>query len=166
MTEDSIDLTALFPLQAALDEEIAVAHHIDYPSTFSRRLLSLLVELGEFANETRCFKYWSLKGPSPKERILDEYADGLHFLLSLGIPLGVSEYKHYFEVKEKDLTEALLTVYENALALRKDYSVHQYAKTFGSYLNLIPLFDYSVEEVGEAYLKKLGVNHKRQEEKY
>lgn len=166
MTEDFIDLTALFPLQAALDEEIALTHGVTYESTFSRRLLSLLVELGEFANETRCFKYWSLKGPSPKERILDEYADGLHFLLSLGIPLGVSEYKHYFEVKEKDLTEALLNVYQNALELRENYTVAQYAKTFGSYLNLIPLFDYSVEEVGMAYLAKLGVNHKRQEEKY
>ena len=166
MTEDFIDLSALFPLQADLDAEIAATHNIDYPSTFSRRLMALLVELSEFANETRCFKYWSLKGPSPKEVILDEYADGLHFLLSLGIPLGVTEYKHYFEVKEKDLTEALLTVYENAVALRKEYTVAQYAKTFGSYLNLIPLFDYSVEEVGMAYLKKLGVNHQRQENKY
>ena len=166
MTEDFIDLSPLFPLQAALDEEIALTHHIDYPSTFSRRLLSLLVELGEFANETRCFKYWSLKGPSPMERILDEYADGLHFLLSLGIPLGVSQYKHYFKVEEKDLTEALLTVYENAVALRKEYTIEQYAKTFSSYLNLIPLFDYSVEEVGRAYLEKLGVNHKRQEDHY
>ncbi|MBQ9458028.1 MAG: dUTP diphosphatase [Bacilli bacterium] len=166
MTEDFIDLSAFFPLQAALDQEIAEKHGIDYPSTFSRRLLSLLVELGEFANETRCFKYWSLKGPGPKERILDEYADGLHFLLSLGIPLGVSQYKHYFKVEEKDLTEALLTVYANAVELRKNYTPEQYAKTFGSYLNLIPLFDYSVLEVGEAYLKKLGVNHQRQEEKY
>ena len=166
MTEDFIDLTPLFPLQAALDEEIAVTHNIDYPSTFSRRLLSLLVELGEFANETRCFKYWSLKGPSPKEKILDEYADGLHFLLSLGIPLGVTTYKHYFKVEEKDLTSALLNVYKEAIKLREEYTPEQYAKTFGAYLNIIPLFDYSVEDIGKAYLQKLGVNHKRQEEKY
>ena len=166
MTEDFIDLSALFPLQAGLDAEIAATHNVSYESTFSRRLLSLLVELGEFANETRCFKYWSLKGPSPKERILDEYADGLHFLLSLGIPLGVDHYRHYFKVEVKDLTEALLNVYENALKLREEYTVEQYAKTFGSYLNLIPLFDYSVEEVGKAYLAKLNVNHKRQEDHY
>ena len=166
MTEDFIDLSALFPLQADLDAEIAATHNIDYPSTFSRRLMALLVELGEFANETRCFKYWSLKGPSPKERILDEYADGLHFLLSLGIPLGVDHYRHYFKVEVKDLTEALLNVYENALKLREEYTVEQYAKTFGSYLNLIPLFDYSVEEVGKAYLAKLNGNHKRQEDHY
>lgn len=166
MTGDFIDLTPLFALQADLDLEIAQAHNVTYESTHERRLLALLVELGEFANETRCFKYWSYKEPSPKEVILDEYADGLHFLLSLGIPLGVSQYKHYFHVKEKDLTSAILTVIEDASKLREEYTVENYAKAFGDYLNIIPLFDYSGEEVVEAYLKKLGTNHKRQKDHY
>ncbi|MBO5529205.1 MAG: dUTP diphosphatase [Bacilli bacterium] len=166
MTGDFIELTPLFALQEALDQEIALAHNVTYETTFPRRLMALLVELGEFANETRCFKYWSVKGPSPKETILDEYADGLHFLLSLGIPLGVSEYKHYFRVDEKDLTQAILNVYEDALKLREEYTVENYAKAFGDYLNIIPLFDYSSEEVIEAYLKKLSTNHKRQQNHY
>ena len=166
MTGDFIDVTPLFPLQAQLDEEIARLHNVTYESTFERRVLALLTELGEFANETRCFKYWSLKGPSPKEKILDEYADGLHFLLSLGIPLGVSQYKHYFHVREKDLTQAILNVHKEVDALLEHYDVDHYAKAFGDYLNLIPLFDYEEREVIEAYLAKLGVNHKRQEEKY
>lgn len=49
----------------------------------SDRILALSVEVGEFANATRCFKYWSLKPPESKERLLDEYADILHFLLSV-----------------------------------------------------------------------------------
>ncbi len=166
MTGDFIDVTPLFPLQAELDKEIATLHGVTYESTFERRVLALLTELGEFANETRCFKYWSLKGPSPKEKILDEYADGLHFLLSLGIPLGVSEYKHYFHVREKDLTKAILNVHKDVDELLEHYDVDHYAKAFGDYLNLIPLFDYNEEEVLAAYLAKLGVNHKRQEEKY
>lgn len=166
MTGDCIDLTPLFSLQAALDEEIAAIHGVDYESTFSRRLLALLVELGEFANETRCFKYWSYKAPSPKEVILDEYADGLHFFLSLGIPLGVSTYRHYFRVEEKDLTQAILNVYRLAIELDEEYTVEQYAKAFGAYLNLIPLFDYGEDEVLEAYVKKLSTNHKRQEDHY
>lgn len=166
MTGDAIELTPLFALQAELDQEIAAIHGVDYESTFSRRLLALLVELGEFANETRCFKYWSYKGPSPKQTILDEYADGLHFLLSLGIPLGVSTYKHYFHVVEKDLTAAILKVYASVTKLREEYTVENYAKAFADYLNIIPLFDYSSEEVLEAYVKKLSTNHKRQEDHY
>ncbi len=166
MTGDYIDLTPLFPLQAELDEEIATLHNVTYESTFERRVMALLTELGEFANETRCFKYWSLKGPSPKEKILDEYADGLHFLLSLGIPLGVAEYKHYFHVREKDLTKAILQVHKDVDEMLDHYDVEHYAKAFADYLNLIPLFDYDESEVVAAYLAKLGVNHKRQEEKY
>lgn len=166
MTGDFIELTPLFALQKELDEEIAASHHVDYESTFSRRVLALLTELGEFANETRCFKYWSFKGPSPKEVILGEYVDGLHFLLSLGIPLGVSEYKHYFRVSEKDLTKAILQVYADVAKLHEDYTVENYAKAFGDYLNIIPLFDYGEGEVVEAYLKKLGTNHQRQKDHY
>lgn len=166
MTGDFIDVTPLFPLQAELDASIASLHNVTYESTFERRVLALLTELGEFANETRCFKYWSLKGPSPKERILDEYADGLHFLLSLGIPLGVSQYKHYFHVREKDLTKAILLVHKDVVEMLEHYDADHYAKAFGDYLNLIPLFDYGEKEVIEAYLAKLDVNHKRQEEKY
>ena len=36
--------------------------------------LELLVEIGEFANETKCFKYWSKKNPQ-KDLMGEEYAD-------------------------------------------------------------------------------------------
>ena len=44
--------------------------------------MALLVER-ELANETRSFKFWSTKGPSANEIILEEYVDSIHFLLSL-----------------------------------------------------------------------------------
>jgi hypothetical protein len=87
-----IVLDELFSLQKGLDEEIHQKHHVDLRETHYKRILALLVELGEFANETRCFKFWSLKPASEKGVILDEYADGMHFFLSLGIPLGVEKY--------------------------------------------------------------------------
>ena len=95
-----IDLEELYNLQASLDAEIANNHHVTYESTFERRLLALIVEIGELANETRCFKYWSNKGPSAKEVVMDEFADGIHFLLSLGIPLHAKKYK--YEIKKSD----------------------------------------------------------------
>ena len=65
------DLTDLYVKQRELDEEIARNHNVTYESTRNKRTLSLLVELGEFANSTRTFKYWSNKGPESKERVLD-----------------------------------------------------------------------------------------------
>jgi dimeric dUTPase (all-alpha-NTP-PPase superfamily) len=166
MTDDFIDLTPLFPLQEALDRQIEEDHGVDYPSTFERRVLALLVELGEFANETRCFKYWSFKAPSPKEKILDEYADGLHFLLSLGIPLGAKEL--ILSPKEYDipLYDAILDVYGEVVGLSKSYDLSHYKAAFSAYLGLLPLMGYGEEDAKDAYLKKLKVNHERQEGHY
>src|SRR5699024_11074132 len=52
---------------------------------FEAKYLALLVELGELANETRCFKFWSKKPGSDRAVILEEFVDNLHFILLLGI---------------------------------------------------------------------------------
>ena len=41
---------------------------------YEKNCLELIVELCELANESRCFKYWSIKKPN-KELLLEEYAD-------------------------------------------------------------------------------------------
>ena len=65
------ELKEMYQKQYELDLEIAQNHHISYEETKDKRLLALLVELGEFANATRTFKFWSNKGPESKERVLD-----------------------------------------------------------------------------------------------
>src|SRR5690554_3212398 len=88
-----LNIQALYDVQDELDSRIFKNHHVDRPSTYIDRMLALLVEIGECANETRCFKYWSVKEASAQEVIAQEFVDGIHFLLSLGIDLdmGVSE---------------------------------------------------------------------------
>jgi len=41
---------------------------------YQKNCIELLTEIGELANETKCFKYWSIKEPQ-REKVLDEYAD-------------------------------------------------------------------------------------------
>jgi len=164
--EEKIVLDELIPLQKELDDEIAKNHNVTYESTFDRRLLALLVELGEFANETRCFKYWSLKGPNTKEIILDEFADGMHFFISLGIHLGVERFTHTFKVREKDLTKQIILCYKQIAVLHENFTPEQYGAAFGDFLNILPLFGFEGSEAIAAYKKKMEVNHKRQETKY
>ena len=166
MTMTEIVLDELYPLQKGLDEEIHEKHHVDYESTHNKRILALLVELGEMANETRCFKFWSLKPPSEKAVILDEYADGMHFFLSLGIPLGVEKYTHKFVPDQKGLTEQILLTYARVTDLLGSFDEKHYALAFGCFLNILPLLGYSGEDAIGAYKKKLQVNYVRQEQKY
>lgn len=162
-----IDISKLYPLQEGLDKDIATRHHVSYQSTFPSRLLALLVELGEFANETRCFKYWSLKGSSPKDVVLEEYVDALHFLLSLGIALGPKKMIYTTEKKsDYNLTNAILECYQEAIKLKDNYCLSQYEKAFQCYFNLMDYLGITSNEVVDAYLSKLKVNYDRQINKY
>lgn len=163
---NNINLEKLYKYQQELDEEIANIHHVDYKSTHQKRLLALLVEIGELANETRCFKYWSNKGPSPKERIMDEYADGLHFFLSLGIPLKTTKLEYELNKNEEDLTDQFHKLYSLIVVLQNNYNLENYIKAFSYFLNLAYSLDITSNDIVDSYMKKLNVNHKRQETNY
>ena len=161
-----INLEELYKLQAGLDKDIATKHHVTYESTHSRRLLALIVELGELANETRCFKYWSNKGPSEKAVVMDEYADGLHFLLSLGIPLHARKYKYEIKGSGEDLTLQFHHLYQAATKLLNEYTLEAYEDCFQKYLNLACDLGSTADDIIHAYKSKLAVNYHRQETNY
>ena len=161
-----MDFSDLFSLQKDLDEEIHRLHSESYESTYHKRVLALLVELGEFANETRAFKFWSLKGPSSKDVILDEWADALHFFLSIGIYLGVDEIKGKGKAKCDSLVEQLLLIYKETSSFYLDKDVSLYKEAFSDFLDLLTLLGYKEIDGKEAYKKKLAVNYKRQENHY
>lgn len=162
----TIDLNLMLIEQAKLDAHIQQQHQVTYASTREKRLLALLVEVGEMINETKTFKFWSKKPSAAKPIILDEYADGLHFLLSLSIE--VKSKKHHYEIVSvaKTLTQATLEVFQATSELCQSFTSQALEKSFQSYLNLIPLLGFTSEEVVEAYFKKLGVNYTRQKNAY
>jgi len=83
-----VTLNELYDMQKALDEYILRNKQIDKRQLLTNTLLALVVEVSELANATRAFKHWSTKGPMDRETLLEEYADCLHFFLSLGNQLG------------------------------------------------------------------------------
>ena len=84
-----MQLSKLFTMQRELDLFIQ-NNREKQTDVFQEKGLALLIELAELANETRCFKFWSTKGPSDDAVILEEYVDSIHFLLSLGIEKGLT----------------------------------------------------------------------------
>ncbi|MCA0171632.1 dUTP diphosphatase [Bacillus sp. RAR_GA_16] len=154
----------LFTLQKQLDDRIVQEHKLEDVSLFESKLLALKVEVGELANETRCFKYWSKKAPSPKETILEEYVDGIHFILSLGLELGVTSFGDFPEKAAESEVQAFHEVY---LAIdRLTEKPEAYHRLMKSYLTLGKTIGLQYEEINEAYLKKNKVNHNRQDQGY
>jgi len=162
-----MDLLKLFSLQRVLDERIESAHHVQPEEIFEKKLLALLVEIGELANETRCFKFWSTKPPAAKERILDEYADGLHFILSLGLLPGYeNQVKIGPSILTGDLTAQFTQLYRVVHAFKETRSLADYQLLLSCYVGLTKALGFTEAETEAAYLLKNEVNHERQESGY
>ncbi len=161
-----IDFIELFKKQKELDLEIQEKHDVTYENTMTRRSLALFVEIGELANATRCFKYWSYKPSESKERVMDEYADGLHFLLSLGIALNVKNTIYEQKESEEDLSTLFVKMYESISTFVESKKEEDYEKSFTIYLMIASKLGMSKDDIFSSYLLKLGENYHRQETNY
>lgn len=175
-----MNLDNLYKLQQNLDRHIIAMNKVemDKEELLDNTILALLVEVGELANTTRCFKHWSKKGMMEKEVILDELADVIHFYLSIGNQIEVkTPIKYFTEYKmEKEsienLTECFNYLFWSISRLdATDISIKYYNKDVSYRVaqllgRLIELMNFTLEEVEQAYLKKHEENYRRQREGY
>ncbi|WP_407269106.1 dUTP diphosphatase [Radiobacillus sp. PE A8.2] len=161
-----MDWNQLFSMQKQLDAYIATNHKLHSSDLFEKKILALFVELGELANETRCFKFWSTKPASERSVILEEYVDGLHFILSLGLDKGYQ----YESINTPSDTESLTTkfqqVYEKIIAFKQQPSKAIYHQLFFTYVELGSLLGFDEGSIQAAYEDKNKVNHERQDQGY
>ena len=160
--------TTLFKMQKALDQHIESQHKLEQEDLFDRKVLALLVEIGELANETRCFKFWSMKPASDTDIILEEFVDGVHFILSLGIESGFEDIEYITpnRTAEADTSNQFLSIYESVQKFRSSRSQNDYVHLFESYLTLAELLGLKDEQIEQAYIKKNEVNYERQRKGY
>lgn len=163
-----MQLEKLFKMQKALDAHIEEKHLLQDEDLFNRKVLALLVEIGELANETRCFKFWSIKPSSAKEVVLEEFVDGIHFILSIGIECGFDEKSVILEEKQPlaNVNEQFLLVYEMICSFRRSKDLNHFIRLFEAYLQLASLLGFTNEEIEQAYFKKNEVNYLRQQNNY
>lgn len=161
-----MNLQELFHMQRELDRYIQSNRNVEVP-IFRKKVLALQVELSELANETRCFKFWSTKGPSPKETLLEEYVDCIHFLLSLGIEKNFDELKEWPRpLEEQDLTELFLAAHARVGQFAERAEFESYKTLWQTFGAIATALGFSYEEVLQAYIEKNETNYKRQQEGY
>lgn len=166
MNPRHLSLTAIRNLQNDLDERIMAIHHVTREQTRAKRVLALLVEIGELANETRCFKYWSLKGSSEKEVLLEELSDTVHFIVSLGIDLNDESESMEFIERSEDLSTQFCDWATAVLALRDQYDLTHYRHAL-SYIGSVAIaLGFTADDVHDFYVRKNEINHTRQTNRY
>ena len=161
-----MNLQKLFEMQKELDAFIEKTQKIDH-DVFKEKGLALMVELAELANETRCFKFWSTKGPSERDVILEEYVDSIHFILSLGLLKGFTSIEEWPVVEEiRDLTEIFLMTQNAILMFINNPTKEGYLAIWQYYGVIAYNLGFSFNDVVRAYLEKNEENYKRQRSGY
>jgi len=157
----------LYSMQQQLDQYIEDNHQLKDLDVFQEKYLALLVEIGELANETRCFKFWSSKPGSDKHIILEEYVDGIHFILSLGLEKG---YRYAgsgnLEPATSSQTQMFNEVFSSCVSFKNNTTKSNYDNLFTTYLQLGNLLGFQEEDVQHAYFKKNEINYERQDQGY
>ncbi|MEK5069352.1 dUTP diphosphatase [Sporosarcina sp. FSL K6-1508] len=161
-----MELSKLFAMQRELDLFIQ-NNREKQTDVFQEKGLALLVELAELANETRCFKFWSTKGPSDDAVILEEYVDSIHFLLSLGIEKNLHTLTNWPEGEvEGELTHLFLETTAVIHRFLNELTMAAYEQVWIHYGAIAKKLGFSNEDIIIAYLAKNEENYTRQKTGY
>lgn len=129
---------------------------------FEKNVLELLVELGELANETRCFKYWSNKGPRDKSIVLDEFADCILMVLCFCNMLKVTLTEDFEEPKdENNLTQQFIYLYHESSKLLNDFSKDRIKRILVNLVKLGNMIGFNDADIINGGLLKIERNKTR-----
>ncbi|WP_409297723.1 dUTP diphosphatase [Peribacillus sp. SCS-26] len=176
-----MNLKNLFDMQKVLIDRIGYQE----PDKFEKTVLALLVEVGECANEWRGFKYWS-KDQLPRTKgawkystgiengmfidiyenpLLEEYVDGLHFVLQLGIEINCTPCTPS-TIQVSNITTLFNFLYSQISQFSLYKAPRNYSYMLETYLGLGNELGFTWEQIERAYMDKNEINHLRQEQGY
>ncbi len=149
-----MNLEKLFQLQENLDEFIEKERGLQRNSLLSEKILALQVGIAELANETRCFKFWSFKGSSNTEIILEHFVECIHFILSLGLEKDFVDINVDFKDVQYDITAQFLNLYVDINDFFICSSKDHYITLFEDFLTLGKSLNFTVQDIENAYFTK------------
>lgn len=179
-----MNIAKLFETQQILRNRIGY----EGSDRLEKLILALLVEVGECANEWRGFKFWS-KDQEPRLRkwvynaadgeqvyknsLLEEYVDGLHFLLEIGLELN---YTNMLQATIEDIAvesqfnDVFNDICYLRLAIQSDWEEDEKQEAFeylwADFFGLGKMLGFTWKQIEQAYYDKNQVNHERQDSGY
>jgi len=164
-----MDWKALFKAQDELDKHILQEKGLEGQDLLDEKILALLVELGELAQEVpSIFKFWK-NAEDDKEKALEELVDCLHFFLSIGLELEIDkDYEMDNLCTTISLTGGLLVNFQNVFNLVSGeyFNENDWLETIEYFLGLGALLGFTEDQIEASYWDKNSENHKRQESNY
>ena len=118
----------------------------DHVELVKKNKLELLVEIGELANETRCFKYWSKKEVN-HDLVGFELADCFIMTLCFFNTLNISLEEDFPIVNESDTIDMFFDIYCLVSEFIKNNNREILKKAFVSLISLGHKLGFSDEEI-------------------
>ncbi|WP_369085726.1 dUTP diphosphatase [Metamycoplasma spumans] len=160
-----MNLEYIFNAQVDLDKAFRDSRDKNELYFDKKIVIALLVELGEFANEVKAFKYWKKDKSINRQAMLEEFADGIHFLTSIAYKNHVSPeiklIKHH-----DDFSVQLAYTYQLFTKLFKKMNKKSIAKAYGAYLALGQIMNISYDDIVKSYIEKNKKNYQRIKDNY
>ncbi|AKJ52346.1 dUTP diphosphatase [Metamycoplasma hominis] len=163
----NMNLTEVFEAQKKLD--LAFANSIEKTEFLNikiKMVIALLVELGEFANEVKLFKYWKKDKSINQISMLEEYADGIHFITSIALKNNITSFDIKPIIKYNDFTLQLAYTYQCFTKLFLHHNKRLIKKAYGVYLGLGEIMNIDRDMICTAYAKKNHKNYERIKNNY
>lgn len=161
MQDEKKQIKEMLRIQADLDKRILGDREYNFEIARQNRI-ALIVELGEMMNELPShFKHWKKTAEDHRDKALEEYVDVLHFQLSLFNYYGnsgkwIRQYDYCIPSENSNFNDLIELVINNM----GEIEGFDYLFKIGNYIG------FTWDEVYDAYMKKVKVNHDRQDQGY
>lgn len=129
-------------------------------SMYEKNCIEFLVEFGEFLNETKCFKYWSIKKPQ-RDKVLEELADVFTMLLYFYNVANLDIDDIDVVSTNSDALELINETYSLGTELYKKLSKELLDKIFMNLLTIAKNLDIDEKDIIEAIDKKHHIIEER-----
>lgn len=171
-----IDISLLIEQRMDYESQLKMELEIENESLILHNTIAFTREMFELLDEWKQYKYWQRrKKRGTKKRQLEEYSDGLHFIMSLfaekldEMP-GLLTYEYNFpeepeHFENDEILRHIISIMECCTYLDEPYD-YNYRKLLQDYMYLGYMLEFTWDEIVKAFLQKLNKNIKRLENGY
>ena len=118
----------------------------------NQKILAFLHDLGQVAEDSRCYLFWEKDEPIDHQQLLEDYLEGLTMLMSIGYELRIDSTKNHSEIPSPtDIYSLFFKIYHSILKVQSHYSSEDYQNTIDDYFTLGFQLNIQIEEILNSY---------------
>ncbi|WP_036463732.1 dUTP diphosphatase [Mycoplasmopsis sturni] len=165
-----MNLSKIFNLQKDLDQKIyeksiKLDKNLTQEELNRSGTIALMVEASEFANEVQSFKYWKQNKQIDRDKVLEEFADLIHFLVSFSNKHNLDPEINS-KIVSDDLNIQFQALFISIGNVMKEINAQTILETFELAIGIFELLGFTYEELLQWYLIKNQKNYQRIENNY